>query len=65
MELELKEFEQAQERLKPILHHTELDLSSTFSTMTGGKVYLKCVPFSSCPQSLPASESFPMSQHFA
>ena len=23
------------------------------------------VPFSSCPQSLPASESFPMSQHFA
>ena len=22
-------------------------------------------PFSSCPQSLPASESFPMSQHFA
>ena len=42
MELELKEFEQAQERLKPILHHTELDLSSTFSAMTGGKVYLKC-----------------------
>ena len=23
------------------------------------------VPFSSCPQSLPTSESFPMSQHFA
>ena len=23
------------------------------------------VPFSSCPQSLPASESFPLSQHFA
>ena len=23
------------------------------------------IPFSSCPQSLPASESFPMSQHFA
>ena len=23
------------------------------------------VPFSTCPQSLPASESFPMSQHFA
>ena len=42
MELELKEFEQAQERLKPILHHTELDLSSTFSAMAGGKVYLKC-----------------------
>ena len=25
----------------------------------------RLVPFSSCPQSLPASESFPMSQHFA
>ena len=24
-----------------------------------------CLPFSSCPQSLTASESFPMSQHFA
>ena len=23
------------------------------------------IPFSSCPQSLPASESFPMSQHFS
>ncbi len=42
MELELKDFELAQDRLKPILHHTELDLSSTFSSMTGGKVYLKC-----------------------
>ena len=42
MELELKDFELAQERLKPILHHTELDLSSTFSSMTGGKIYLKC-----------------------
>ena len=42
MELELKDFELAQERLKPILHHTELDLSSTFSSMTGGKVYPKC-----------------------
>ena len=42
MELELKDFEQAQERLRPILHHTELDLSSTFSAMTGGRIYLKC-----------------------
>ena len=25
----------------------------------------QCYPFSSCPQSLPASESFPMSQLFA
>ena len=42
MELELYDFERAAERLKPILHHTELDLSSTFSAMTGGTVYLKC-----------------------
>ncbi|MBR0209073.1 MAG: threonine ammonia-lyase [Oscillospiraceae bacterium] len=40
--MELKDFELAQERLRPILHHTELDLSSTFSAMTGGKIYLKC-----------------------
>lgn len=42
MELELRDFERAAERLKPILHHTELDLSSTFSGMTGGQIYLKC-----------------------
>ena len=42
MDIELKDFELAQERLRPILHHTELDLSSTFSSMTGGKIYLKC-----------------------
>ena len=42
MDIELKEFERAAERLKPILHHTELDPSSTFSRMTGADVYLKC-----------------------
>ena len=42
MELELRDIERAAERLKPILHHTELDLSSTFSGMTGGQIYLKC-----------------------
>ena len=42
MELELYDFERAAERLKPILHHTELDLSSTFSKATGGQIYLKC-----------------------
>ena len=42
MDIPLSELEKAAERLKPILHHTELDLSSTFSAMTGGKVYLKC-----------------------
>ena len=33
MDIGLNEFELAAERLKPILHHTELDLSSTFSAM--------------------------------
>ena len=42
MELQLRDLELAEQRLKPILHHTELDLSSTFSGMTGGQIYLKC-----------------------
>ena len=42
MELTLRDIERAAERLKPVLHHTELDLSSTFSAMTGGQIYLKC-----------------------
>ena len=41
MELQLKDIELAAERLKPIHHHTELDMSSTFSAMTGGEIYLK------------------------
>ena len=42
MNIELKDIEQAAERLRPVLHHTELDLSDTFSRMTGGEIYLKC-----------------------
>ena len=42
MDLELKDFELAEQRLRGVLHHTELDLSSTFSEMTGGRIYLKC-----------------------
>ena len=42
MEISLRELEQAAERLKPVLHHTELDLSATFSRMSGGQIYLKC-----------------------
>ena len=42
MNIALKDIMRASERLKPILHHTELDLSSTFSAMTGGNIYLKC-----------------------
>lgn len=42
MNIEVKEIFAAQDRLKPIVHRTELDLSSTFSGMTGGQIYLKC-----------------------
>ena len=42
MNIALKDIMRSSERLKPILHHTELDLSSTFSAMTGGNIYLKC-----------------------
>lgn len=42
MNIELRDLELASERLAPILHHTELDSSSTFSRMTGGRIFLKC-----------------------
>ena len=42
MNIELRDIKNAARRLRPILHHTELDLSSTFSSMTGGSIYLKC-----------------------
>jgi len=42
MNLALQDIMRAAERLKPILHHTELDMSSTFSAMSGGSIYLKC-----------------------
>lgn len=42
MNIELSEFRKAAARLAPLLHHTELDPSSTFSAMTGGDIYLKC-----------------------
>ena len=38
----LSEITEAAKRLRPILHRTELDLSSTFSRMSGGNIYLKC-----------------------
>ncbi|MCR5576210.1 MAG: threonine ammonia-lyase [Oscillospiraceae bacterium] len=40
--LPLSEIMTAQRRLKNVLHHTELDLSATFSRMSGGNIYLKC-----------------------
>ena len=42
MDIPLRDIQKAAERLKPILHHTELDYSATFSGMTGGQIYLKC-----------------------
>ena len=42
MNLELREIELARKRLSDVLHHTELDHSATFSSMTGGEIYLKC-----------------------
>ena len=39
---ELSDIMAASRRLKNILHHTELDLSATFSRMSGGNIYLKC-----------------------
>lgn len=42
VEIKLQDIELAAQRLKPVLHHTELDMSSTFSEMTGGQIYLKC-----------------------
>lgn len=42
MELKLSDIELAAQRIEASLHHTELDMSSTFSSATGGQVYLKC-----------------------
>lgn len=42
MNLEICDIVLAGERLRPIIHRTELDLSATFSAMTGATVYLKC-----------------------
>lgn len=50
-EIELKDIWQASERLRPILRRTPLDLSSTFSRMTGGEIYLK-------PENLQKTGSF-------
>ena len=38
---------------------------TSIESMTPSSHLILCCPFSSCPQSLPASESFPMSQFFA
>ena len=35
---DLSQIMQAAQRLRGVLHHTELDLSATFSRMTGGNI---------------------------
>jgi len=42
VDIQLRDFEQAAERLKSVVHHTEMDRVTTFSDMTGGQIYLKC-----------------------
>ena len=41
MDLDLKQIETAAKRLAPIIHKTQIELSTTFSSMTGGEIYLK------------------------
>ncbi len=41
MELPLKEFERAAERISPSVHRTKLERSKTFSEMSGAEVYFK------------------------
>ena len=48
------------------VHHQLLEFTQTHVHQVGDAIshLILCVPFSSCPQSLPASESFPMGQLF-
>ena len=49
------------------LHHQLPEFTQTHVHRVGGAIQPShpVIPFSSCPQSLPASESFPMNQLFA
>ena len=44
------------------VHHQLLEFTQTHIHRVSDAISSSAVPFSSCPQSLPASESFPMSQ---
>ena len=48
----------------PIQHHQLLEFTQTHVHRVGDAISSSVVPFSSCPQSLPASGSFPVSQLF-
>ena len=47
------------------VHHQLPEFTQTHVYRVGDAIRPSVVPFSSCPQSLPASESFPVSQPFA
>ena len=47
------------------VHHQLPEFTQTHIHRVSDAIQPSVVPFSSCPQSLPASESFPMSQPFA
>ena len=47
------------------VHHQLPEFTQTHIHWVGDAISTSVVPFSSCPQSLPASGSFPMSQIFA
>ena len=47
------------------IHHQLPEFTQTHVHRVGDAISSSVVPFSSCPQSLPASGSFPMSQLFA
>ena len=46
------------------VHHQHPELAQTHVHRVSDAISSSVVPFTSCPQSLPASESFPMSQLF-
>ena len=47
------------------VHHKLPEFTQTHAHRVGDAIQPSVIPFSSCPQSLPASGSFPMSQLFA
>ncbi len=42
VDISLEELRKAQGRLKGVLHHTQIERSNLFSSMSGGDVFLKC-----------------------
>ena len=47
------------------VHHQLPEFTQTYAHRVGDAISSSVIPFTSCPQSLPASGSFPMSQLFS